>query len=198
MKALRLSIISAVAALTLCESAPVRAADYNAEVTFRMFTATCMRRLGVIAEIQSWAKEARLRPITEAAALNTFVGAGPGVKGGAWTLPSPNDRKFTLSVRPATQTCAVWAEAGDPQTGEELFRKMVTEAARPGTKVTTDEDLSFATASGKARLLTMAVSDTSGEGFKFTFMAGDKPGAFFSGAPVQMSMQMSRLQAKKK
>ncbi len=49
MKALRLSIISAVAALTLCESAPVRAADYNAEVTFRMFTATCMRRLGVIA-----------------------------------------------------------------------------------------------------------------------------------------------------
>ena len=198
MTPLRLAIIASCAALALFHANRVNAADYNAEVTFRMFTATCMRRLGVIAEIQSWAKDARLRPITEPSALSTFVGPGPGAKGGAWVLPSPNDRKFTLSVRDSSQSCAVWAEAGDPVTAESLFRKMVTDAARPGTKVSTDDDVSFTTATGKARLLTMAVTDTGGDGFQFTFMAGDQTGNFFSGAPIQLSLQMSRLQAKKK
>lgn len=198
MKPPRLVIFSVCAALGLLASLPAGAADYNAEVIFRMFTATCVRRLGVIAEIQTWAKDSRLRPITEATALNTFIGGGPGAKGSAWALPSPNDRKFSLSVRTASQTCAVWAEAGDPETAEGLFRKMVAEAARPGTNVSTDEDLSFTTSTGKARLLTMSVSDSGGEGYQFTFMAGDKTGAFFSGAPIQLSMQMSRLQPKKK
>ena len=198
MKLLRIGLIAAAGALELLAGAPAYAADYNAEVTFRMFTATCMRRLGMAPEIKSWAKEARLAPVTDASALATFVGQAAGVKGGAWVLPSPNDRKFTLSIRSGSQTCAVWAEAGDPPMAETLFRKMVTDAARPGTNVTTDDDQSFTTQSGKARLLTMTVADTSGEGYQFTFMAGDRPGTGFSGAPVQLSMQMTRVESKKK
>ena len=198
MKLLRTGLFAAAGAVALLADAPVYAADYNAEVTFRMFTATCMRRLGMAPEIKTWAKEARLTPVTDASALATFVGQAAGAKGGAWVLPSPNDRKFTLSIRSGSQTCAVWAEAGDPPTAEGLFRKMVTEAARPGTNVTTDDDQSFTTQSGKARLLTMTVADTTGEGYQFTFMAGDQPGTFFSGAPVQLSMQMTRVEPKKK
>ena len=198
MKLIRIGLLAGVAAVEMLGAASAYAADYNAEVTFRMFTATCMRRLGMANEITTWAKEARLTPVTDASALATFVGQGAGSKGGAWVLPSPNDRKFTLSVRSGTQTCAVWAEAGDPPTAETLFRKMVTEAARPGTNVTTDDDQSFTTKSGKARLLTMTVADSTGEGYRFTFMAGDETGAFFSGAPVQLSMQRTRVPPQKK
>lgn len=198
MKLLRWIFISVCAALGLLPSTLVLAADYNAEVAFQLFNATCMRRLGMPAEIKTWAKDARLRPITDPTALNTFVGSSPGAKGAAWTLPSPNDLKFTLSILAGTQTCAVWAEAGDPVTAEGLFHKLVTDAARPGTTVSTDEDQSFTTASGKARLLTMSVSDKSGEGYQFTFMAGDRSGAFFMGAPVQLSMQLTRIEPKKK
>ncbi len=62
-----------------------------------------------------------------------------------------------------------------------------------GTSVATDDDQSFTTASGKSRLLTMSVTDASGEGYQFTFMGGDKTGTFFAGAPIQLSMQMVRL-----
>ncbi len=190
------------AALALCavlgSATPVLAADYNAEVISQFFNATCLRRLGVPDDIRAWAKDTRLVQIVEPNAVNTFVGTTPGAKGIAWMLPSPNDWKFTLSIRSGTQTCAVWAESGDPATAEGLFRKMITEAARPGTKVSTDEDQSFPTATGKSRLLTMSVIDgTSGGGYQFTFMAGDRSGTFFSGAPVQISMQLTRIEGKK-
>lgn len=178
--------------------------DYNAEVTFRMFTATCMRRLGKADDIMAWARQVRLTAVNDPQALATFVGAAGtsaaqgSTKGGAWILPSPNDRKFTLSIRANTKTCAVWAEAGDPATAEYLFKKLIEDSKRPGTEIATDDDQSFTTASGKSRLLTMSVTDASGEGYQFTFMGGDKSGTFFSGAPVQLSMQLTRLEAKKK
>lgn len=192
MSFVRTSLLALSAALAL-SGTPALAADYNAEVTFRMFTATCMRRLGMPDEIKSWARDARLTPIQDAGLLATFVGQAQGPKGAAWVLPSPNDRKFTLSVRAGSQTCAVWAEAGDPSTAEELFKKLVNEAARPGTKVDTEQDQSFTTQTGKSRLLEMSVTDDSGEGYKFTFMGGDQSGVFFAGAPIQLSMQMTRL-----
>lgn len=198
MRFARTTLLAFSAALAL-SSTPAPAADYNAEVTFRMFTATCMRRLGMAPEIMAWAKDARLTPIQDAGLLATFVGQTTGgPKGAAWVLPSPNDRKFTLSIRSGTQTCAVWAEAGDPATAEELFKKLVNEAARPGTKVETEQDYAFTTATGKSRLLEMSVTDDSGEGYKFTFMGGDQSGAFFAGAPIQLSMQMVRLPPDKK
>jgi len=171
-------------------------ADYNAETTYRFFTASCVRSLGMPEEVRTWAAQSRLVPITDPVALNTF--AGSGAKGAAWILPSPNDRRFTLSLRAGTETCAVWAEAGDPEAAEELFKKMVNGAGRPGVTVTTDEDQSFTTATGKARMLTMSVADKDGEGYRFTFMAGDKTGTFFSGAPIQISMQMARVAPTKK
>ncbi len=205
-------VLAAAAVMTATASAPVSAQklgppganDYNAEVTFRMFTATCMRRLGKADDIMSWARSVRLTPVNDPQALATFVGAAGtssaqgSAKGGAWILPSPNDRKFTLSIRANTRTCAVWAEAGDPATAEYLFKKLIEDSKRPGTEIETDEDQSFTTATGKSRLLTMSVTDASGEGYQFTFMGGDKSGAFFSGAPVQLSMQLTRLEAKKK
>jgi hypothetical protein len=197
MKFARTSILAASAALTL-SSAPARAADYNAEVAFRMFASTCVRRLAMAGDIMAWAKEARLTPIQDASLLATFVGhATGGPKGGAWLLPSPNDRKFTLSIRSGTQTCALWAETGDPGAAEELFKKLVNDASRPGTNVATEQDQKFTTATGKSRLLEMTVTEESGEGYKFTFMGGDQPGSFFAGAPVQLSMQMTRLPADK-
>jgi hypothetical protein len=166
------------------------AADYNAEAAFRFFTASCVRSLGQPGEVRTWAAQSRLAPITDPVALSTFAGNGP--KGAAWVLPSPNDRRFTLSLRGGTETCAVFAEAGDPETAEELFRKMVNGAARPGVNVETEDDQKFTTATGKARLLTMTVADKDGEGYRFTLMAGDRTGTFFSGAPIQLSMQMAR------
>ena len=183
---------------------PQRNNDYNAEVTFRMFTATCMRRLGKADDIMTSARQVRLTPVNDPQALATFVGAAGtsaatgSAKGGAWILPSPNDRKFTLSIRANTRTCAVWAEAGDPTTAEYLFKKLIDDSKRPGTSIATDDDQSFTTATGKSRLLSMSVTDASGEGYQFTFMGGDKSGTFFSGAPVQLSMQLTRLEAKKK
>jgi hypothetical protein len=168
----------------------VEAADYNAEATFRFFTASCVRSLGQPAEVRSWAAQSRLAPITDPVALSTFAGSGP--KGAAWILPSPNDRRFTLSIKGGSETCAVFAEAGDPATADELFRKMVNGAARPGVTIATEDDQNFTTATGKARLLTMTVADKDGEGYRFTLMAGDRTGTFFSGAPIQLSMQMAR------
>lgn len=183
---------------------PPGANDYNAEVTFRMFTATCMRRLGKADDIMAWARQVRLTPVNDPQALATFVGAAGtssaqgSAKGGAWILPSPNDRKFTLSIRATSKTCAVWAETGDPATAEYLFKKLIEDSKRPGTTIATDDDQSFTTATGKSRLLTMSVTDTAGEGYQFTFMGGDTSGTFFSGAPVQLSMQLTRLEGKKK
>ena len=188
--------LSSLAALMLFAASPARAGDYNAEAAFRLFTATCVRSLGLPAEVRTWAAESRLAPIPEPSALSTFVGPGP--KGAAWVLPSPNNRRFTLSIRGGTGTCAVWAEAGDPETAEELFRKMVEGAKRPGVDISTESDEHFTTSTGKARLLTMGVADTTGEGYQFTLMAGDRTGTFFSGAPVQLSMQMTRVPPKKK
>lgn len=183
-------------AATLCAAQPAAAGDYNAEATFRLFTASCVRSLGVPDEVRKWAAQSHLTPITDPSALSTFVGPGP--KGAAWILPSPNDRRFTLSIKGGSQTCAVWSEAGDPQTAEELFRKMVEGAARPGVNISTEDEQTFTTASGKARLLTMAVADKTGEGYLFTLMAGDRTGTFFSGAPIQISMQMTRTEGKKR
>lgn len=185
-----------LATLAACTPALAHAGDYNAEATFRLFTASCVRSLGAPAEVRLWAAQSRLAPITDPVALSTF--AGPGPKGAAWVLPSPNDRRFTLSIRGGSETCAVWAEVGDPETAEELFRKMVAGAARPGVNVSTEDDQSFTTATGKARLLTMAVADKDGEGYRFTLMAGDRTGTFFSGAPIQLSMQIARVAATKK
>ena len=197
MKLLRWAALSVCAVLASATSA--LAADYNAEVTFQFFNATCLRRLAVPDDIRAWAKDTRLPQITEPNAVNTFVGTTPGAKGIAWMLPSPNDWKFTLSLRAGTQTCAIWAESGDPATAEALFRKMITESARPGTKVSVDEDQSFPTATGKSRLLTMSVTEeATGGGYEFTFMAGDHTGTFFSGAPVQLSMQLARSEGKSK
>ena len=197
MKLRRWAAMSACAVLALLPSAMAIAEDYNAELTHRLFTATCMRRLGKPEQIRAWAQEARLPPITEPNLLNTFVGTTPGAKGAAWSLPSPNGRRFTLSIRAGTQACTLWAEAGDPKTAEELFRAMVEAASRPGMTVNVDEDMAFTTASGKARLLTMSVTDNDGEGYQFTLRAGDRTGTFFSGAPVQLSMQLERLENKK-
>jgi pentatricopeptide repeat protein len=194
MKLLRWIAVSSCAMLGLVPGAVAIAADYNAELAYRLFTATCMRRLGKPEQIQAWAAQARLTPITEPSALNTFVGTTPGAKGAAWVLPSPNGRRFTLSIRAGTQACVLWAEAGDPETAEGLFRRMVEASVEPGMTLTTDDDQSFTTATGKARLLTMSVADKDGMGFQYTLKAGDRPGTFFAGAPVQLSLQMARLQ----
>jgi len=191
----RVRMVSLAFCIGLGVSAPAHAADYNAEAAFRLFTASCVRSLGLPAEVRTWAAQTGLAPITDPVALSTFVGTGP--KGAAWVLPSPNDRRFTLSLKAGTETCAVWAEAGDPVTAEELFRKMVNGAGRPGVTVSTEDDQSFTTATGKARLLTMAVADKTGEGYRFTLMAGDRTGTFFSGAPIQLSMQMARTEGTK-
>lgn len=189
-------MLSSGIAFALLAGTAARAGDYNAETAYRFFTASCVRSLGMPAEVRSWAAQSRLAPITDPVALSTFAGNGP--KGAAWVLPSPNDRRFTLSVRGGTETCAVWAEAGDPETAEELFKKMVVGAARPGVSVSTDDNQTFTTATGKARVLTMSVADKDGEGYRFTLMAGDKTGTFFSGAPIQLSMQMVRVPPNKK
>jgi len=194
MKLLRTCVLICASAATILTTEVARAADYNAEVAFRLFSVTCLRRLANPEDIMEWAKQVRLQPIVDPVELSTFVGTTTSSKkGGAWALPTPNDRKFTLSIRAATQTCAVWAESGNADAAEELFKKMVSANNRPGNKITTDEDQSFTTASGKARLLTMSVADDTGEGYQFTFMASDRPGTFFSGAPVQLSMQMTRV-----
>ncbi len=198
MKLRRWAGLSACAVLALLPSAAAMAEDYNAELTYRLFTATCMRRVGKPEQIRAWAKEARLPPITEPNALNTFVGTTPGAKGAAWSLPSPNGRKFTLSLRNGSEACVLWAEAGDPETAEDLFRKMVTASAGDNSKVSVDQDQSFTTATGKSRLLTMSVTEKDGSGYEFTLKAGDKPGAFFSGAPIQLSMQLERIEPTKK
>jgi hypothetical protein len=198
MKLRRWAAISACAVITLLPSAAAMAEDYNAELAYRLFTATCMRRVGKAEQIRAWASEVRLPSITDPNALNTFVGTASGPKGAAWALPSPNGRKFTLSLRSGSLACALFAETGDPKTAVELFRKMVEASAGEKSKVTVDEDLSFTTASGKSRLLTMSVEDKDGGGYQFTLRAGDQPGAFFSGAPVQISMQIERMEPAKK
>ncbi len=104
MNLLRSGVLAVSAALTFLAPEPARAGDYNAEVTFRLFTASCVRRLAIADDIMTWAKDVRLAPITDADALATFVGAAQGSKGSAWILPSPNNRKFTLSIRAGTQT----------------------------------------------------------------------------------------------
>ena len=142
------------------------------------------------------AEAAKLQRVTDPALLNTFVGPNAGNNGAAWTFPRSYGGTFTLSLRP-NGTCAIWAESGDPQAAEALFRKLVAGAGNTGATVTTDDDQSFTTATGKARVLVMSVISKDQAGYEFTFMAGDRPGAFFNGTQIQFTMQMRRLPTKK-
>ncbi len=167
----------------------------GASSTYRLFSASCLRLLAIPQDVRIWASKMQLSAITDPAQLNTFV--GPGKNGVAWDFPRTFGGKYSLSIRGTSQACAVWAESGDPQIAEELFRKVVSGAATTGAVVTTDDDQSFSTADGKGRILIMSVTSKNGAGYQFTLMTGERPGAFFAGAPVQLSMQMLQIAAKK-
>lgn len=175
---------------------PVQAAaeDYTASSGYRLFSQICLRGLADPKDIRATAESYKLMRVTDAGMLNTLVGPS-GNGGAAWVIPRTYSGTFFLSLRP-NGTCAIWSEGGDPKAAEDLFRKMVTGAAHTGATLTTDEDQNFTTATGKARLLVMSVESKTAGGYQFTFMAGDRPGAFFNEANIQFSMQMRRLPGK--
>lgn len=158
--------------------------DPNANALVRHFGAACVGRVGSPDQVREWAAKSSLPPITNPEMLRSFV--GDGGKGAAWELPSPTDKHFALAIRGASEACAVYAEAADPQEVERLFRKLIEGVKRPGLVVLTERDEAVPTKTGSGREITFFITNEEGKrGHIYSLIAADRTGALFGGAPLQ-------------
>ena len=110
----------------------------------------------------------------------------------------PGERRFVLALASDTGACTVFVEAANREVVEKEFRSLVQRAAQPGVSVETESDLTLPTKSGPGLMLSMsATDDKSGDGYLFTLVAGNETGALFTGKPIQISMQMMKIDGKK-
>ena len=163
---------------------PAIADDPAASFVTRLFMEACIANMGQPDKIRAWAEQRQLTQISSPEALSAFVGTGS--QGSAWYVPNAIG-KFALSIRDATQSCAVYARQAVASDAEVLFRKLIDEVKRPGIEVSMIDERETATPVGKAHTLAYQIRPTNGaKGFVFTLITAAKPGAAF-----QVSMQVA-------
>lgn len=174
---------------------PARAQDYYAITAINFFTSACVSNLADPDAVRERANR-RYRAIKDAGELSLYLGNDR--KGEAWRLPGRSERRFVVSLSSDTKACTVWVEAANRETVEREFRQLVGRAGQPGVTVKTESDETLPTRSGPGLMLVMsAIDDKAKSGYLFTLIAGNETGALFAGKPIQMSMQMMKIDATK-
>lgn len=176
-------------------SVPARAQDYYAITAINFFTSACVSNLADPAAIRERANR-RYQPLKDAGELANYIGNDR--KGEAWRLPGRGDRRFVLSLASDTGACTVFVESANREVVEKEFRQLVERAGQPGISVKTESDETLPTRSGPGLMLSMSATDDKTQGgYLFTLIAGNETGALFTGKPIQISMQMVKLDPKK-
>lgn len=182
-------------AVSLFGAAPARAQDYYAITAINFFTSACVSNLADPAAIRERANR-RYQAVKDPAELGNYIGNDR--KGLAWRLPGRGERRFVLALASDTGACTVFVESANREIVEKEFRQLVQRAGQPGVTIATESDETLPTKSGPGLMLSMsATDDKTKEGYLFTLVAGNEPGALFTGKPIQISMQMMKLEAKK-
>jgi hypothetical protein len=127
-------------------------ADDAATKFVELFTNVCLDKFGNLGQVETWAGDQNLLPITNPQALAVFAGrpnmdgtmrsfAGGGVPGSgkAWAAPAAAGR-FVVATRLDPESCVAWAQQADPAAVEAAFAKMVETASTPGSDVKLVED----------------------------------------------------------
>jgi hypothetical protein len=174
---------------------PAQAQDYYAITAINFFTSACVSNLADPDAIKERANR-RYRPVKDPAELANYIGNDR--KGEAWRLPGRGERRFVLALASDTGACTVFVESANRDVVEKEFRALVQRAGQPGVSIETESDLSLPTKSGPGLMLSMsATDDKTGDGYLFTLVAGNETGALFTGKPIQISMQMMKIDGKK-
>lgn len=174
-----------LATLIALSATSVRATDPAANFIVKLFAAVCVLNMGQPDKVRDWASQKRLPTVSNPTARKVFMGEGD--KGDAWYVPSQAGN-FALSIRAATEACAVWAGGADPAESEALFRQIIEGVKRPGLEVTTLDEKKVPTPVGEALSLVYGVrATTEKRGFAFTLLTAENPGSSF-----QVSMQVAR------
>jgi hypothetical protein len=167
---------------------PAAAVDPAAQFLTKLFNTVCVSTLGHPTKVREWAQGHRLVQVQNPEALNVFVGSGEGA---AWTVLDEEGGKFALSIRGATQACAVWARTADP--GEVLvsFKQIIEGLRRPGVEITVDKDTVSPSPLGEVRVLVYNVATPGAPtSFEFTLLTAQRAGGAF-----QASMQAAKASA---
>jgi hypothetical protein len=174
---------------------PAQAQDYYAITAINFFTSACVSNLANPDSIKERANR-RYQPVKDPAELANYIGNDR--KGQAWRLPGRGERRFVLSLASDTGACTVFVESANREVVEKEFRALVQRAGQPGISIETESDLTLPTKSGPGLMLSMsATDDKTGDGYLFTLVAGNETGALFAGKPIQISMQMMKVDGKK-
>lgn len=172
-----------------------QAQDYYAITAINFFTSACVSNLAEPEAIRERANR-RYQRVKDPGELANYVGNDR--KGEAWRLPGRGERRFVLALNSETGACTVFVEAANREIVEKEFRQLVERAGQPGVSIKTESDETLPTRSGPGLMLTMsATDDKTNEGYLFTLIAGSETGALFTGKPIQISMQMMKLDPKK-
>lgn len=175
-------------------TAPAQSQDYYAITAINFFTSGCVSNLADPEAVRERANR-RYLPIKDPGELANYIGNDR--KGEAWRLPGRGERRFVLALTTDPAACTVFIEAANRETVEKEFRELVTRAGQDGVTVEIESDQTLPTRSGPGVMLTMsAIDDTSKDGYLFTLIAGNETGALFSGRPIQISMQMMKVDAR--
>jgi hypothetical protein len=191
---MRLSYFFMAASLVGAAAMPAKAQDYYAITAINFFTSACVSNLADPTAIRERANR-RYQRLKDPAELGNYIGNDR--KGEAWRLPGRGERRFVLALSSDTGACTVFVEAANREIVEKEFRQLVERAGQPGVSVKTESDETLPTRSGPGLMLTMsATDDKTKEGYLFTLVAGNETGALFTGKPIQISMQMMKLDPK--
>jgi hypothetical protein len=193
--------LAAAAALTLV-GGPARA-DQAATRFAELFGDVCLAKIGHLDQVEEWADSRRLPPIDNPQALAVFAGrpnmdgtmrsvAGGGVPGSgrAWAVPDPAGR-FVLAIRLDPESCVLWAQQAEPATVEAAYRKVVEDAAKPGTDVKRVEDRTAEIPGGAVHILVHRVWS----GSALTSVALVMAAVSRAGGPFQAMLETQRLVA---
>jgi hypothetical protein len=159
--------------------------DPAASFLTQAFAEACIPNMGRPADVKKWADDKHLGKIENQTALAVFVGAGG--KGGAWVLPSAYGN-FALSIRGASEGCAVWARTANPAVVEKFFKQIVEGVKRPEMNIRVDQDSTLSNPSfGQVRSLAYYVAGVGKpSGLEFILHTTEKPGG-----PFQASLEVS-------
>jgi hypothetical protein len=190
----------AAAALTVAGN-PARAEDAAAANFAKLFRDVCLAKFGHLDDVEDWAEDQGLPPITNPQALAVFAGkpnmdgkmvsfAGGGVPGSgkAWAVRDPAGR-FVLATRLDPESCVVWAQKADPAEVETAYAKMVQAASKPGTDVNLAVDKTADIPDGKVHIRVYRVWSGSALNSLALVMAAVSR----SGGPFQAMLETERL-----
>jgi hypothetical protein len=143
----------------------VQAQADEAAVNFaKLFKDVCIAKSSNLDEIEDWAEDQHLAPITNPQALAVFAGrpnvdgtmrsfAGGGVPGSgkAWAVKDSAGH-FVLATRLDPESCVVWAQKAEPADVETAYSKMVESAAMAGAEVNLAEDKKVEVPNGQVHI----------------------------------------------